>query len=531
MTAAPVARRPAGRPARPPGLLVGPVRRRNRRLDWLLLRWQARLDASWADRVVPWVLAAGLFLVYAGVAVARIERLDAGPTLARHLQAAWQLAEGRPPELTVGDDGNLFADRLPLLYLPLAALTRVLPAATTLVVVQAAAIAVGVVPLWLLARKVVCLRVGAALALAFAYGCHPAIADLAVGDVHPQTMALSPLLAAAYFAERRAWRRFAIASVVAVLWSAELGLVVAALGVGLVAEGERRVGARVAVAGLAYTVVALLAVQSPLGRTGLVAADAFDDYGDSGFEALVEMLRNPFRPVVDMAGEPDVATLAWVLAPLVFLPLLAFRKLAPALPLTALILVADVPIRGADGGGRLVPVVAFGFVGATFAVARFGRASVERVIVDRRLLGLVGLAAVAALLTVSPLSPYDEPWSFVGDREEARRDALDALPPVVPVRVPDDLVSEVADRRYVEVLEPTERDPRRIAAGVDALIIDEADYRDLGPAERHALRRAIEAQGMVQVRRNESITTFVRILDEGRLIETRLPGAEDAQDD
>ena len=521
--AAPAARRPPPRIPRPPGLLVGPVRRRNRRLDWLLLRWQARLDANWADRVLPWLLAAAVFVVYAGVALARVDRLDAGTVMGRHVQAAWHLAEGRPPELTIGGSGNLFADRLPLLFVPLATLTRVLPITSTLVVVQAAALAVGLVPLWLLARKVVRLRVGAALALAFAYACHPAIADLSLGDFNPQAVALSPLLAAAYFVERKSWGWFTLMSTIAVLWSSELGLVVAATGLVLIVEGERRIGIRALVAGLAWTLVALLAVQAPLGRTGIVAPGAFAAYGDGGFEVLVEMLRNPFRPVVDMLNRTEIATVAWVLAPLAFLPVLSARKLLPAVPLTALVLVADVPLRGGDGGGRMVPLVASSFVAATFALTRFGRPSIERVIVDRRLLSLVALASVAALLTTSPMTPYDRPWSVDGDGEQAQRDVLAAIPPIVPVRVPADLAAEVAARRRVALTPSGETDPAMLAAGVDALVIDESTYPQLDAAERHALRRSIDTQGMVQVGRSGTLVAFVRILEDGQLVESRLP--------
>jgi hypothetical protein len=136
---------------------------------------------------------------------------------------------------------------------------------------------------------------------------------------------------------------------------------------------------------------------------------------------------------------------------------------------------------------------------------------------------VLGFAAVAGLLSASPLSPYEKPWSIDGDRETARRGALAVVPEVVPVRVPADLVSEVAERRQVEVLDPDERDPRRIADGVVAVVVDETDYPDLDPAERHALRRAIEAEGMVQIYRLESMVAFVRIVDDGRLIESRLP--------
>jgi uncharacterized membrane protein len=504
--ASPQARRPG---VRFPTLVVSP-RRRNRRLDWLLLRWQARLDARWADRIVPWVLAFGIFVVYVGIALARVDRLEAGPTLARHVQAAWQLATGNPPEVTVGMDGNLFADRLPVLFVPLAALTRFLPAATTLLVAQAAALAIGVVPLWALARSVVRLRVGAAAALVVVYAAHPAMADLDLGDFHPQTMAVTPLLFAAFYAERRQFGRFGLMAAIAVLWSAELGLVVATYGFVLLAEGERRVGLRAAVLGLVWTIGSLLVVQAPLGSTGLVAPGAFERYGDSALEVLIEMLRNPFRPIADMLQRPDVAVVAWVLAPLAFLPLLATRKLVPALPLTALVLIADVPVRGEDGGARMAPLVAFAFVAATFALARLGRPSVERVIVDRRILIVLMAAALAGTATTSPLSPYERPWQLDRPGEDARREALAVIPPVLAVRVPADLVTEVAERTKVEVVDIDERNPAAIVQDVDAVIIDESRYTDLDAAGRLVLRRAIAGEGLLQLYRRDGIVAFVR---------------------
>jgi uncharacterized membrane protein len=493
--------------------VLAPDSRRRRRLDWLVLRWQARLDARWADRTVPWLLAGALFVVLAGAALARVYRFDGGVDLARHVQAAWLLAEGHAPEVTAGPDANLFTEHLPLLFLPLAALTRLLPTMETLVVAQAGAIAVGVVPVWLLARKVAQLRVGAAAALALAYACHPAVADLALGDVHPQAFAIAPLLAACYFAERQSWRWFGAAAAAAVLWSAELGLVVATLGVVLVGEGHRRVGLRAAVGGFLWTVLALLVVQSALGRTGIVAPGAFARYGDNGLEVLVEMLRNPFRIVADLLAEPEVTVVAWVFAPLLFLPLMSPRKLVPALPLTVLVLVADVPVTGADGAGRMVALLAASFVAATASLARLGRPSIDRVLVDRRILGVVVVAAVASLAVVSPLSPYEHPWEVDRPGEDARQAALDVVPPLVPVRVPASLAAEVAERRVVEVVDPDERDPSALASGVEALVVDEDDWSELDAVERHALRRAIEAHGMALVYRDEGIAAFVRILD------------------
>ena len=55
--------------------------------------------------------------------------------------------------------------------------------------------------------------------------------------------------------------------------------------------------------------------------------------------------------VGDLLVEENLAQLAWVLAPLLFLPVLSLRKLVPAVPITVLYLIADVSVAGPDGGG------------------------------------------------------------------------------------------------------------------------------------------------------------------------------------
>lgn len=484
-------------------------RRRYRRIDWLLLRWQARLDAQWADRALPWLVALVLFVVLLSVALARVDRLGTGAELARATQAAWQLASGRAPETSVGEAVNFFGVRLPLGFVPLAAVTRVLPSTLVLLAAQAGSLALGVVPLWHLARKVANLRIGATVALVLAYAFHPAVVDLDLADFNPATLAMTPLLVAAYAGERRQWGRFAVACLATVVWSSELGLVIMAVGVALVTERERRMGLRAAIGGLLWTTTALFAIQAPLG-TGLVAPDAFTAYGDSGLEVLLELLRNPFRLLGDLVVDENIRTVVWILAPLLFLPVLAFRKLAPAVPLQVLYLVADVPVTGAAGGGRTVPLVAFAFVAAPFALARLGRRNIERVLVDRRLLGLLVMASAAALLTASALAPAEEPWRRDAPGEDDRRVAIAAVPPVVAARVPVELATELAERRRIELVPAGERDPDRLTQGVEVLVLDEADLGDLNEHERFLLRRRIEDRGFLLEERAGDLDVFIR---------------------
>ncbi|MGH9137876.1 MAG: DUF2079 domain-containing protein [Acidimicrobiales bacterium] len=470
-------------------------RRRRGRLGASLLRWQARLDAEWADRALPWLAAALLFVVWTLVALARVDRLEAGEALGRYLQGAWFLADGRAPDVTIGADENLLADRLPLAFLPIGAATRVIPATAALLSAQAAALALGVVPLWRLARNVANLRVGAAAAVLVAYAVHPAVADLDLADFQPATLAVTPLLATAYFAERRRWGWFTIGCGLTVACASEFGLVIATLGVVLILDGQRVPGTRALVGGFAWSLAAVL-VQQQLGQGGLVEPGAFDDYGEGALGVLIEMVRNPFMPLGDLFREANVALLVWMLAPLLFLPLLVPRKLLPAVPLTCLYLIADVDSRGATGGGRTVPLLCFSFVAATFALARVGRPSIHRVIVDRRILLALMAAAGAFLLTQSALSPYQRPWAQGGDIEDlALRAAADAVEDDEAVRTPPQVLPLLADREEVEVLDNLPLRTTEATSGMDAVIVHVAELAR--PEEVHgpSLRRAFANQG------------------------------------
>ena len=378
-----------------------------------------------------------------------------------------------------------------------------------LLAAQAASLALGIVPLWHLGRKVANLRVGAASALCLVYALHPALVDLNLGDFHPSAMAITPLMLAAYSAERRRWGRFGLFAVLAVAWSSELGLVIATMGLVLLLEGERRVGTVALAGGLAWTTGALLAVQGPLG-TGLVGEGAFTAYGDTALEVLIEVLRNPFRPLGDLLADENLQVTVWILAPLLFIPVLAFRKLAPALPLQALYFVGDVPLVGAEGGGRIVPLLTFSFVAAPFALARLGRPSIERVLVDRRVLSLLGVAAVAALLTSSAIGPHSDAWARNRAGEDELRVALASVPDRVRVRVPEALAPSLAERHRVELLHPGESSPGALTAGVDALVLDESTLDELDSHDRFLLRRRIEDRGFVLVERAGDIDVFVQ---------------------
>jgi uncharacterized membrane protein len=482
-----------------------------RRLDNLVLRWQARLDAAWADRFLPWAAAVALAAVYAALAIARTEALEAGTDLGVYLQAAWLIRSGEAADLTLTGN-HLLAEHLPLAFYPLAQLTRWVPAVPLLLGLQAISLAAGVVPVWRLARRVADLRVGAAMALCAVYALHPLVSGLVLADFHPETLAVTPLLAASYEALRGRWVRYAVFAGIAVLFNADLGLLVAGIGVLLVLEGHLRAGTWSIAGGTGYTAVSLLVVQPQFGRAGLVAPGAFTDYGDSALDVLITMVENPIRVMADIVAEPNVRVLVLILAPLLFLPLLAPRFLVPAFALQGLYFVADVPDSGPAATRFAIPALVVCFLSAPIALARIGRRSVGRVLVDRRILTALVVAALGFFLVETGASPYDRPWSWTRDSTDAAREAAaDLVDDEASVRAAPSVLPLLSERRVIHALARSrDPDPEAAAEGVDVVVFDDAVAPDWSIDERIDFGDGMAAQGFVLVYRASGITVYER---------------------
>ena len=64
--------------------------------------------------------------------------------------------------------------------------------------------------------------------------------------------------------------------------------------------------------------------------------------------------------------------------------------------------------------------------------------------------------------------------------------------------------------KWLHVVASVEHASKAEAAGVDALVVDEAEFEELDPYQRFLLRRRIEERGFVLVERVEGLNLFVR---------------------
>jgi uncharacterized membrane protein len=323
-------------------------------------RWVARhpgKDATGAEEVAeerptagPAVALAGLVALYVWVFGRLTWRQHGrwrslGFDTGIYDQGMWLLAHGRDPFLTMrGMDywGHHVAP-IGYLFAPIYWLGGGVQAVS---LVHTAWVAVGAVPLWLLARD----RWGRrweALAVPVAYLVHPAVQWVTWWLFHPDSLAITPLLFAWWLARAGRWRWFAVAIAVAMACKEDVALAVVVLGVVIAVRsppGKRRAGGITALAGAAWFLLCSKVV-IPLRNDH--APPFYESYFPSLGASLGEILRNvvlhPTRPARLLARprNPDYALK--MLGPLGFvLPLLGPAALLVAGPQLGVNLLVEV---------------------------------------------------------------------------------------------------------------------------------------------------------------------------------------------
>lgn len=473
-----------------------PIRRRFTRLT---VRTQARLEAGAGDRWIPTVVTVVLAAALVQTSLARLRSLGTGIDLAGYSQALWLISQGKMPKASLfGSDVHLLELHWAFIMYPLAVLARFFAPARVLVVTQAVALAAAVVPLWRLARNVANLRVGAATCLVLAYALHPATHTLAVEDFHPESLAVPVLIGMAYFGALKRWVPYWLCIALALACRADLGLVVALWGFVVIGHRERTVGVWTLGVGLVWTLGLLLVVQPIVGEAS-VASGLYTYDGASLGEVVITFLTHPLTSAGDLASRENVLLVVGLLTPVIFLPLLSLRYLAPAVPLAVLYLQADLPGSGAFAG-RGSMLLAVVMIAAAYALNRLGTMGVDRVFLDGRILTTVLAAAALSFVASSPVSPYERPWRW------SHRDATDAavlaavsqLGPDTPVRASPSALTVLSERPWLFALDPTQEPSAAQASFPDftrAVLVVDRDQPARTPEDREEFDQAMATQG------------------------------------
>jgi uncharacterized membrane protein len=393
----------------------------------------ARLTAA---RILLGAAIAGFGAGFAGLATVRHDAYWSGRfDLGNLTQAVWSTAHGHVLEMTdlQGHQISRLGAHFDPIVVGLAPIWRVWPSPTMLLVVQAVAVALGALPVFLLAHK----HLGsewAGLAFALVYLLYAPTEWLVVDDFHPVALATPLLLAGFWFLDEDRLVAFCVVGGLACLTKEHIGFAVAAMGLWYALARRRPIGLVVAGVGVAVSLVAIAVVvphYAPGG--GSPFQSRYDAVGGSPSGIVRTALTDPGTTLGALTETRDLGYLFHLLLPLAFLSLLAPGVALTAAPEIVLNLLSDVRTQTSIHFHYTAAAVPGLLVAAIFGTARLRGRNQQ---VGPLLRGLVAVGLVATVVYGPvPLWKHVPFGQSVGSAQyhvTARNHAADAAVALVP---------------------------------------------------------------------------------------------------
>lgn len=295
-----------------------------------------RLFAEQGSRGALLATAAFFLLTLPVMAVMKDCALRYYADRATHLEILWRATHGMGLTSLMSESYHhgthwFAAHFTPIVYVLVVPLFKLAPSGTTLALIQIAVLFSAVIPIYLEARD----RLGAQAAawIGGAYLMYPTVHYTALYGIAYLEFSIPAIAWSLRFLHGGRLRAFAASLIAVLAVREELGLVVFMLGLYAAWRGHRRVGGATALAGLAYTVIALkVVIPSFRDDSGLVFMRNYGTWGGSPAEIVLGLVAHPLEALRRLATLPRLGNLTMYLLPLGFLPLAAPELLLVAAP-------------------------------------------------------------------------------------------------------------------------------------------------------------------------------------------------------
>ena len=404
-----------------------------------------------------WAAISAYACGFGALAVLRYRSFNAGRfDLGNMTQAVWATAHGHPLAVTnlQGEQVSRLGSHVDPILVLFAPLWWLWPSPSMLLTVQAAAIALGALPVFWLARK----HVGserAALGFALAYLLYPAVEWLALSDFHPVALACPLLLAAFWYLDEDRLVPFALIAALAALTKEEIPLVIAGMGIWYAVSRRRFLaGGSIAVLGASLAAVSIELVLPHFNHGA--SSGFYERYGAIGRSprAIVEtVFTHPGRPLAAAFDWDGIRYLASLLLPLALLFAAAPLVLVAAIPELGLNLLSatstQTSIHHHYTAGLIPPLIVASVLGA----GRLARGDARRGVALAALAVAVALGANYRLGAV-PLwhslpgaDSYQASAAHVSAHDRVAERALRLIPDGEVVSATNSLGSHLSARR------------------------------------------------------------------------------------
>lgn len=371
-------------------------------------------------------------------------------------QVIWNTAHGRLFEYSFRDI-SYAGDHFQPVLLALVPLKWLGTGPEALLVVQAIALALAAIPLYLAVRETAGER--AAFALTGAYLVGLGVSRAVSFDFHPE--AFAPLLAftALWCLVTRRAVGFVVAGLLILSLKEDAALLTLALcWIAWLGFGERKPAVVLGAASVAYALVAnYVVIPHYRGDDLNPFLERYSYLGDSPIEAVLGIFLHPIR-VADQLGRWDaLEASALVLASAAFLPLVAPRMLLPLAVLLLVPLLSQEPDQGAlEFHYFLVPstvALAIAAVALRGLIRPDGELAVLGRVFDGRIWPLAVFGVPLLLFVVaSPLPPSPAAsWERfdIDGHADLSADFVRDVPPDVPVSAQSPFVAHLSEREDI----------------------------------------------------------------------------------
>jgi uncharacterized membrane protein len=411
-------------------------------------RTPIRIRSGGTGSPLAWSLAGALFLLYAALAVRDQQRMMTGGfDLGIFDETVRSYAYGHLPIVPLkGTDFDELGDHFSPIWALIAPAYRIFPTVYTLLITQAALLAVAAVPLVRWAAQACGRRT--ALVVGAGYGLSWGIASAAGFDVHEVAFAVPMLAYSTTALAHRRWRAAVAWGLPLLLVKEDLGFTLAAIGVYIAFHGARRLGAAAAITGVLGSILEVELIIPAFSRGGSYTysgsiSSAFDG-GLFGLPQTVLRFITPETKVVTVVLMLAVTGFAALRSPITLLvvPTLGWRFLS-----------ADQAYWGTafQYSAVLMPIVFAGFIDALVRLRAQGE---SRYTPMSRTFVFTSLAVTLALFPDTSLWSLAEASTWHTDPRVAvaRRDIAE-IPPNATVAAGNQLIPQLTDRDTVLLLD------------------------------------------------------------------------------
>jgi uncharacterized membrane protein len=429
--------------------------------------WGRQLGRPNAPSLAVILLIASYALFFSAYTLAQHRAFATfGADLGNVDQAVWSTTQGRVLHYTNWPGQTIrFGDHFEPILILVSLSYLIYSGPETLLVLQSVVLALGAWPVYCLAgRRLESDWMGAAFALV--YLLFPGLQAANVFDFHAVALAPTFLAWAFWSLEERRYRRFAVWGLLAMSCKEEMPLVVATMGLWLLARGRptplgRRLGVATVFFGVTWTALAFLVIIPSLNTLDAISPylGRYDHLGRDFQEMLVNLVTHP-RLYLSTLTEPlKIRYLVKLFFPTGYLALLAPQVILLAAPSFAVNLLSNRPhMIALEEFHYTAPIAPFvviaGAYGLVVVVRWMGRVFRR---VDRRFLLAVGgsyvLLLTLAYHRVNGLMPlaYHFFWPQFGEHERIGHRLIEQIPADAAVSAQNHLNPHLTQRARVYI--------------------------------------------------------------------------------